>query len=160
MRGVVLAFLLLVSLPTLGADLVVRFENSQPKTLAYEQLISQYPPTSFKTKLPWYPDANQFTGFRVSDMLANLVKEETMAVSFIALNDYAASTTIENIIKYDPIIAYKMNGKKMKVRNKGPYWLVFNLDKYPEIDNAAFHSQMVWQIDEIMIHQKTNENTD
>ena len=85
--------------------------------------------------------------------------EDTLAVSFIALNDYAASTTIENILKYDPIVAYKMNGEKMKVRNKGPYWLVFNLDKYPEIDNTAFHSQMVWQIDEIKIHRYIDEKS-
>lgn len=159
MRGVLFAFVLLVSTTALSTELVVRFENEQPKTLVYEQLVSLYSPTSFTTKLPWYPDANQFTGFRVSDMLKQFGIEDTLAVSFIALNDYAASTTIENIVKYDPIVAYKMNGKKMKVRNKGPYWLVFNLDKYPEIDNTVFHSQMVWQIDEIVIYQKNNENT-
>ena len=119
----------------------------------------QYPQITFTTQLPWYPDANQFTGFRVSDLLQQLGVEDTLAVSFIALNDYAASTTIENILKYDPIVAYKMNGEKMKVRNKGPYWLVFNLDKYPEIDNTAFHSQMVWQIDEIKIHRYIDEKS-
>ncbi|NRF24237.1 molybdopterin-dependent oxidoreductase [Vibrio coralliilyticus] len=159
MRGVVIAFVLLFSTPLFSAELVVRMENQQPKTLVYDQLVSQYPPITFTTQLPWYPEANQFTGFRVSDLLQQLGVEDTLAVSFIALNDYAASTTIENILKYDPIVAYKMNGEKMKVRNKGPYWLVFNLDKYPEIDNTAFHSQMVWQIDEIKIHRYIDEKS-
>ena len=159
MRGVVIAFVLLFSTPLFSAELVVRMENQQPKTLVYDQLVSQYPQITFTTQLPWYPDANQFTGFRVSDLLQQLGVEDTLAVSFIALNDYAASTTIENILKYDPIVAYKMNGEKMKVRNKGPYWLVFNLDKYPEIDNTALHSQMVWQIDEIKIHRYIDEKS-
>ena len=92
-------------------------------------------------------------------MLEQLSIQDTTSVSFIALNDYSASVTIENIMKYEPIIAYKMNGKKMKVRNKGPYWLVFNLDKFPEIDNTTFHSQMVWQIGKIMIHRSPDEKS-
>lgn len=159
MRGVIVALVLLFSTPLFSAELDVRIENHQPKTLVYDQLVSKYPSTSFTTQLPWYPEARQFTGVRVSDMLKQLGIQDTTSVSFIALNDYTASVTIENIEKYEPIIAYKMNGKKMKVRNKGPYWLVFNLDKFPEIDSTTFRSQMVWQIGEIMIHRSSDEKS-
>ncbi|MER2496700.1 molybdopterin-dependent oxidoreductase [Vibrio neptunius] len=159
MRGVFVAFVLLFSTPLFSAELVVGIDNRQPETLVYDQLVSQYPTTSFTTQLPWQPEAHEFTGVRVSDMLEQLGIQDTTSVSFIALNDYSASVTIENIVKYEPIIAYKMNGKKMKVRNKGPYWLVFNLDKFPEIDNTTFHSQMVWQIGKIMIHRSPDEKS-
>lgn len=57
MRGVVIAFVLLFSTPLFSAELVVRMENQQPKTLVYDQLVSQYPqspsqPSFHGTQMP------------------------------------------------------------------------------------------------------------
>ncbi|MEZ8824197.1 molybdopterin-dependent oxidoreductase [Vibrio amylolyticus] len=148
--------LLLISFSSHATPLVIRLSDTSAVTLTYAQISKEIPSNSFKTELPWYEEPNTYTGIRVTDLISYLGKQpsDLSAMSFIALNDYAASTTINDILQYDPIIAYKMNEKKMKVRNKGPYWLVFNLDKYPEIDNDIFYTQMVWQIDEVIIHSK------
>ncbi|WP_295895263.1 hypothetical protein [uncultured Vibrio sp.] len=148
--------LLLLSFNSHATPLVIRLADNSAVTLSYEQISKEIPTNSFKTKLPWYEEPNAFTGMLVTDLISYLGKQpsDVTNVSFIALNDYAASSTIEDILKYEPIIAYKMNKNKMKIRNKGPYWLVFNVDKYQEIDNDIFYTQMVWQIDEIIIHSK------
>ncbi|MEZ9231071.1 molybdopterin-dependent oxidoreductase [Vibrio amylolyticus] len=148
--------LLFISFSSHATPLVIRLSDTSAVTLTYTKISKEIPSNSFKTELPWYEESNTYTGIRVTDLISYLGKQpsDVSAVSFIALNDYAASTTIDDILQYDPIIAYKMNEKKMKVRNKGPYWLVFNVDKYPEIDNDIFYTQMVWQIDEVIIHSK------
>lgn len=143
----------ILSFQAMGSQLVIRIADQQPVVLTHDQIISVFEPTSFTTMLPWFEDQKEFTGFKVTDLLAHLGINDAFSVSFIALNDYAASSQIKDINKYQPIIAYQIDKKNIKVRNKGPYWLVFNVGKYPETDNAVFHSQMVWQIDEILIHR-------
>lgn len=150
---------LLISLQAFGAQLVLRVGEEPPVTMMHDEIVAQFEPSSFTTSLPWYPDKKEFTGFKVSDLLNQLEIDDAFSVSFIALNDYAASSTIADINKYEPIIAYQVDGKNMRVRDKGPYWLLFNVDKYPETNTAVFHSQMVWQIDEIMIHRRQDVET-
>ncbi|MEX0337249.1 molybdopterin-dependent oxidoreductase [Vibrio tubiashii] len=154
MRWTLVLVSLLLSFQTIASQLVVRVGEDQVVHLSHTDVTTKLSASSFTTKLPWYANTNKYTGFKVSELLQYLSIDDAFSVSFIALNDYAASSQIEDILKYEPIVAYKMNDKNMKVRNKGPYWLVFNLDENPEIDNAVFHSQMVWQIDEIMVHRK------
>lgn len=149
----------LISLQAFGAQLVIRVGEEPPVTITHEEIITQLEPSSFTTSLPWYSEKKEFTGFKVSDLLSQLQIDDAFSVSFIALNDYAASSTIADINKYEPIIAYQVDGQKMRVRDKGPYWMLFNIDKYPETNNAVFHSQMVWQIDEIMIHRRQDVET-
>ncbi|GAL28475.1 hypothetical protein JCM19239_1551 [Vibrio variabilis] len=37
----------------------------------------------------------------------------------------------------------------MSIRDKGPYWVIFPLSQYPEIDNTDYHSMMIWQLKEV-----------
>ncbi|MGY3572675.1 hypothetical protein [Vibrio paucivorans] len=137
-----------------AAPLVIHHTDSSKTTLSFEQITQDIPSSGFATHLPWYEGTKSFTGMRVSDLIAHLGAKDIGAVSFVALNDYAATTTIADIQKYEPIVAYLMEGKRMKVRDRGPYWLVFNTDGYPETNNEVFYTQMVWQIDEIILHPK------
>ena len=66
-----------------------------------------------------------------------------------AMNDYYSYISREDILRYQPIIAYKQDHNYIKVRNKGPYWLIYPVTKYPELDVSYYHSQMVWQINRI-----------
>ncbi|EGA71185.1 hypothetical protein VISI1226_06673 [Vibrio sinaloensis DSM 21326] len=155
--GKLLSCLLVVlSFQAAGSQLVIRLQDKAPITLTHEQIVTEFHAQSFETKLPWLDKSALFTGFKASDLLNYYRIDDAFSVSFVALNDYASSSRVEDLLQYQPIIAYQMDGEKMKVRNKGPYWLVFDLDKYPEIDNAGYHSQMVWQIDEIMIHRRSD----
>lgn len=139
-----------------ASQLVVRMHNQDPKLLTQQHIESQFEATTLDTTLPWFDGSKTFTGFKVSSLLDHYRINDAFSLSFIALNDYAASSRIEDILQYEPIVAYQMNGNKMKVRDKGPYWLIFNLTKYPELNTPAYHSQMVWQIDEIMIHRRSD----
>lgn len=68
-----------------------------------------------------------------------------------ALNDYSAEIPIEDAIAYDTILALKMNGATMSVRDKGPLFLIYPFDKNPEIYNEKYFSRSVWQIREIEV---------
>lgn len=158
MKWLLVVISLCVSFPSISSQLIVKDGNELFVTLPHKVIENKLEETTFSTQLPWIEGEAEFSGFTVSSLLSHLAIDDAFSVSFIALNDYAASVRVSDVHKYQPIVAYKVDDKKMTVRNKGPYWLVYNLSKYPEIDNAAYHSQMVWQIDEILIHRhKDNE---
>jgi hypothetical protein len=46
----------------------------------------------------------------------------------------------------DVIVAYRMNGEYMRVRDKGPMWLIYPLTSQPELDTEATHAKMIWQL--------------
>lgn len=143
-----------VAFQAFSDGLVIRIDQQPPMTLDHQAIVDQFPVTEFTTQLPWFEQSRHFSGFKVSDLLDHLSINDASAVSFIALNDYGATTVIEDIQRYQPIVAYQMDHKNIKIRNKGPYWLVFNLDKHQQLDHPAYHAQMVWQIDEILIHKR------
>ena len=64
----------------------------------------------------------------------------------VALNDYSAELPIEDIRKYEVILALKQNGEYMPVQNKGPLFIVYNFDSDPELKNQKFYSRSVWQV--------------
>lgn len=156
MRWFAVLLSLLLACQTVASQLIIRNGEESKIEISHNDITTNLSESSFTTKLPWYPEKNKYSGFKVSELLEHLNINDAFSLTFVALNDYASSTRMEDILKYQPIIAYKMNDKVMKVRNKGPYWLVFNLDNNAEIDNAAYHAQMVWQIDEIVVHKNTD----
>ena len=68
-----------------------------------------------------------------------------------ALNDYSAEVPIEDADKLDTILAVRMNGDEMSVRDKGPVFLVYPFDKDHELYNEKYFSRSVWQIKQIEV---------
>ena len=67
-------------------------------------------------------------------------------IKIIALNDYAAAVPVGDFARYDVLLATRMAGRAIPVRDKGPLWIIYPLDERPEINNQRFHARMVWQI--------------
>ncbi len=44
-----------------------------------------------------------------------------------------------------------MDGKRLTVRDKGPYWLVYPRDEFTELKDARFDHRWAWQLKEISI---------
>ena len=152
MRCLIAVISLLISFSSLAAQLEVRIDKQAPLALTYADIRAKFATSRFSTSLPWLKEQNEFSGFKVSELLQYLKLDKVTSVTFSALNDYRSTTSIEDIIQYEPIIAYKINGKTLKIRDKGPYWLVFNLDKHPQISTDQYFDKMVWQINRITIN--------
>ena len=49
------------------------------------------------------------------------------------------------------MLATKMNGDYMSVRDKGPLFLIYPFDTNPELFNEKYFSRSVWQIREVEV---------
>ncbi|MCG7585435.1 oxidoreductase [Photobacterium sp. OFAV2-7] len=116
-------------------------------TLTRSQL-EELPQTSLTTHLPWIKEQAEFSGVKLTTLL-NAYQLEPTEILMSALNDYSASSSWKHIRKYEPIIAIKKNDQYLKIRDYGPYWLVFSIDKYPELSQRKNLAKMVWQLETI-----------
>ncbi len=69
----------------------------------------------------------------------------------VALNDYAAEMPVQDAAALDTILATRMDGEVMSVREKGPLFLVYPFDKDAALYNEKYFSRSVWQIKAIEV---------
>lgn len=112
--------------------------------------VKALPQSGFFTQLPWVEGGAKFTGVELGMLLAHYnIKPGNITLT--ALNDYATQIDWQDITDYHPIIAIQKNNKDLKIRNYGPYWLIYPTDKFPELKSAEYASKMIWQIKEIRV---------
>lgn len=99
---------------------------------------------------PWTTGKVTFSGPLLRAILeAAGAHGQTLTVK--ALNDYSASVPFDDATTLDTMLATKMDGERMSVREKGPTFLIYPFDKNPEIYNEKYFSRSVWQIKEIEV---------
>ncbi|NKL59977.1 molybdopterin-dependent oxidoreductase [Rhizobium leguminosarum] len=94
---------------------------------------------------PWTTGKVEFSGplFRAVLEAAGAHADK---LKLIALNDYAAEVPVEDAFEIDSILATRMDGAPMPVRDKGPLFLVYPFDQDSSLYNEKYFSRSVWQI--------------
>jgi hypothetical protein len=105
---------------------------------------------SFTTSTPWYKEPVQFEGVPLAKVLQAVGAKGDKLVA-VALNDYSAELPMEDIAKYNVILALKRNGEYMPVRDKGPLFIVYPFDSNPDLKSQKFYSRSVWQVARIEV---------
>lgn len=100
---------------------------------------------------PWTEGKVTFEGPLLREIL-NAAGATGANLKVRALNDYAADVPAEDA-KLDTILATKLNGKAMSIRDKGPLMLVYPFDLDAGLYNEKYFSRSVWQIKEIEVGQ-------
>ncbi len=114
------------------------------------EMLENFPVTTFKTSNDWVEGITEFTGVRVSELLQS-VGASSYSFRALALDRYHFDVSGIDFDKIPAIIAYKKNGKFMRVRELGPLWIMFPFDEYPETDTEQHRNASVWQLAEIKV---------
>lgn len=105
---------------------------------------------SFQTASPWYNGRTTFTGIPLRNLMDYVGAKGTI-VKVTALNDYTTVIPLSDFKKYNVILALKVNGEYMRVRDKGPLFIVYPYDSEPELNNQVFYSRSAWQVSKMSI---------
>ena len=100
---------------------------------------------SFQTTSPWYNGRTTFTGIPLQK-LRDFVGAKGTVVKVTALNDYTTVIPLNDFKKYNVILALKINGKYMQIRDKGPLFIVYPYDSISELNNQIYYSRSAWQV--------------
>lgn len=105
---------------------------------------------SFQTTSPWYNGRTTFTGVPLRKLM-EYVGAKGSIVKVIALNDYTTVIPLNDFNKYNVILALKVNGEYMRIRDKGPLFIVYPYDSMPELNSQIFYSRSAWQVSKMNI---------
>lgn len=100
-----------------------------------------------------YTEVGDFTGPKIRDILKAVgVAPDAAAVSVVALDGYQQTIPLTDFSKWEVITAHSLNGKRMAVEAKGPLWIMYPIDKYPnDLMNNATTMKLVWSLTGLVV---------
>jgi hypothetical protein len=102
---------------------------------------------------PWYSNISEFTGPLLRDVLkasgAGANVNGSGRLRCTALNDYRVEIPLDDVHRFDVVVAHLFNGKPMSVREKGPLFVIYPFDEQPQLRTTTYFSRCIWQLKSI-----------
>jgi hypothetical protein len=114
-------------------------------------MLDALPQRTTTTETPWYDDAQSFSGPVIQSLLEAIGAQGT-TVTVRALNDYSAEIPIEDLQANPVILASRLNGDVLSVRDKGPLFVVYPFDLDPSLYNEVYFGRSVWQVVSVTVN--------
>jgi hypothetical protein len=102
------------------------------------------------TATPWYDAAKTFSG-PLGSALLEAVGANGTTLKVLALNDYASEIPVSDFTQYPVILATKLDGEAMSIRDKGPIFVIYPFDEMPDLNNETYYGRSAWQVKSIAV---------
>ncbi|WP_299644061.1 molybdopterin-dependent oxidoreductase [uncultured Ruegeria sp.] len=155
-RIYVALFILLLSFftpTTARAEMTLEVTTSGSNSATVEfslQDLDAMDQVTFSTSTIWTDDEATFSGVPLKALLTELNTDGT-SIEMVALNDYKVTMPLAELENDAPIIATRMDGETMSVRDKGPYWVVFPYDQDPKYRAETIYTFSIWQLKQLKV---------
>jgi len=106
--------------------------------------------TVVETTTSWTDGDQVFEGVLARAVMERVGASGTTVIA-TALNDFVSPVPMQEIEKYDVLLATHMNGKQMEVSDKGPIWIVYPRNDHAELQDSKFNDRWVWQLKELRV---------
>lgn len=98
-----------------------------------------------------FTQGNQnFEGVRLRKIL-DAVGARGSILTATALDGYSVDIPIEDADRFEVFLAMKWNGAIMRVRTKGPIWIIYPISRFPETNNEIYSARSVWQLTKLTV---------
>ncbi len=104
--------------------------------------------TIVETSTIWTEGVHVFQGVSLAVLVDELGIEGATLMA-TAINDYSVEIPLTDAVDGGPIVAYKMDGNIMSVRDKGPLWVIYPYDSNADYRSEVVYSRSIWQLDRI-----------
>lgn len=103
-----------------------------------------------RTFTPFSDGEQVFEGPTLMSLLA-AVGATGDSMDATAINDYSVEIPISDASDHNVLLAMVWNGSVMRVRNKGPIWIIYPLSESAAAEER-FAGDMIWQLDRLSVH--------
>ncbi len=100
----------------------------------------------FNTTTPWHKGVVRFDGVPGKAVMEAVMAKRTGIAQAVALNDYASQVPVEDFLQHKLLLAFKLNGTYMTVRDKGPLFIIYPFDSDAELRQETYYTRSVWQL--------------
>lgn len=125
------------------------------ETVLTEDRLLALPRSRITTSTVWTEGPHLFEGVSLGKILEaagiDPGDHPDSVVTAIALNDYEVEFPLADVTRYDVLIAAYMDGERLHVSDKGPYWVVYPRDDFQELRDSRFDHRWAWQLKELRI---------
>lgn len=142
-----------ISAPAAAGDTAVLTVTGPAGVQTYDlAALEALKPVAFDTATIWTEGRTHFQGVPLKALLdaAQISQGNVLAT---AINDYAIEIPVAEITEDYPIVAYRMDGQVMSVRDKGPLWVMYPFDANPGLQSEVTYSRSIWQLDRLAAKQ-------
>lgn len=132
-------------------EVVVHNADSSVRLVLDDAQLARFPMKTYKAVLPSTDGVqSDVEGPLLRDVLA-AAKLPGKDVAARALDNYEEVIPAEDYTRWDVLLVYKINGKTLSVRDKGPAWVVYpNVDN-PTLRDPIYDARSVWQVKELVV---------
>jgi hypothetical protein len=128
----------------------ISHRNTPDAALFDRAMIEAMPAVTFETSTIWTEGRQRFTGVPLQEFLS-ILGATNGTLKAMAINDYVVEIPAADAVKDGPILAYRMNGAEMNLRDKGPLWIVYPYDANPAYQSEVIYARSIWQLDQIEV---------
>ncbi|MDP3416992.1 molybdopterin-dependent oxidoreductase [Falsiroseomonas sp.] len=101
------------------------------------------------TRTTWTgPELLQFSGVPLATLL-RACGATGQSLHIHALNDYAVNVPVADAHDNAALLATRQGGAPLRIRDRGPIWLIYPWSARPELDAPVFRDRAIWQIRQI-----------
>lgn len=102
------------------------------------------------TSTPWHDGVVTFEGVSAAALFDRLGAHGEVVVA-TALNDYSVTIPMSDFTELGVILALKVDGEYMPVRDKGPLFIIYPYDSDPALRTEEIFGRSVWQLAKLEI---------
>lgn len=114
------------------------------------EMLAALPQRQLATHTPWHAGLQTFTGPLLRDVLAQAGAHGAKLVA-VALNDYRCEIPFDDAVHFDVIVARLHNGEPMRVRDKGPLFIVYPFDSDAQLRSDRYYARSAWQLRSLLV---------
>lgn len=113
------------------------------------EMLQSLGEASFVTKSEVSEEPQLFEGVPLRAVLERVgAKGRSLKAS--ALNDYQAVIPFGDL-RYEPILAMRVDGQTLTRRDKGPLWIAYPRDAHHILQDVRYDARWVWQLNRLHV---------
>jgi len=105
---------------------------------------------TIETSTIWTEGTHSFEGVSLARLMQEVGAQEGKLIA-TAVNDYSVDIPLSDAVEDGPLIAMKMDGAEMSLRDKGPLWVIYPYDANSDYRSEVVYSRSIWQLDRLEI---------
>lgn len=113
-------------------------------------MLDALPVTQFVTTSPWHTAPATFAGPALSSVL-QVVGAKGKVLRLIAIDKYQIKVPYSDATEFAPVLARRVDGQALTIRQKGPLLLMYPFDRHPQLKNDNYYARSIWQLHKIVV---------
>lgn len=129
-----------------------RFTDAKRKVYVFSEAeFIKLPSIRMRTSSVWTP-VSDWTGPSLKSILEKVgVEPSATKLHPIALDEFASTIPLQDVAKYEPVVAHSRDGKRLLDAKYGPMFIVYPRDSHPELQNPTAETKFVWALCKIEV---------